>query len=71
MLAFETIKEVKHFSIILDYTPNRTHKKELNLMLPYVDVSMSPVNIKEYFFQNFFKIIDMWKVFIFMNLQLQ
>lgn len=35
-------------------------------MLPYVDISMSPVNIKEYFFfLEFLKIIDIGGNFLF------
>lgn len=43
------LKEAKHFSVILDCTPDLSHQEQMSLILRYVDVSSSSVCIKESF----------------------
>ncbi|KAL5581805.1 hypothetical protein UlMin_014247 [Ulmus minor] len=58
MLALEvkntitkTFKEVKYFSIILDCTPDTSHQEQMSLIIRCVDISTSPINIKEFFLE--------------------
>ncbi|KAL5558544.1 hypothetical protein UlMin_034755 [Ulmus minor] len=56
MLALEVknvilkkLKEAKYFSIMLDCTPNVSHKEQISLILRCVDILTNPVRIEEYF----------------------
>ncbi|XP_035843097.1 zinc finger MYM-type protein 1-like [Helianthus annuus] len=45
------VKEAKYFSIILDCTPDISHKEQMSIILRCLDISPTSIEVKEYFLE--------------------
>ncbi|XP_052623338.1 uncharacterized protein LOC128128439 [Lactuca sativa] len=43
------VREAKYFSIILDCIPDTSHKEQMSIILQCLDLSTTPIEVKEYF----------------------
>ncbi|KAK4724573.1 hypothetical protein R3W88_027352 [Solanum pinnatisectum] len=53
----EKVIKTKHFSIILDCTPDKSHQDQMSFIIRSVDISETPINVIEYFLE-FLKVDD-------------
>ena len=43
------IREAKYFLLIIDCTPNISYEEQISLIIRYVDMSINPIKVEEFF----------------------